>query len=303
MISGEVNNPQHAAARPFALYAKAALVTRLVTDKNGNYVKNKWVGCVQRTAAGGGWYVSRTLQWQGAKGDRHLLCQAPEGPFRQKGPVPFFPQASMNETNMEQTVAGVVLAGGRSSRIGRPKAWLPFGPELMLQRVVRLLGEVVRPVVIAAHAGQELPELPPWTQVVCDRADNRGPMEGLATALEHLQGRAELAFVAGCDAPFLAPPLVRRMIALADGFDIAVPQAGGLDHPLAAVYRVQLFAQIRESVSAGSRRLAALLDQVRTRRVTADELIDVDPGLSSLVNINTLADYQSALRLAGFGGI
>lgn len=195
--------------------------------------------------------------------------------------------------------AGIVLAGGRSSRIGTPKAWLPFGPECMLQRVVRLLGEVVRPVVVAAHAGQELPELPPWAQVVYDRAEDRGPLEGMATALEQLQGQAELAFVAGCDAPLLEPGLVRRMIALAGPFAVAVPHVEGLDHPLAAVYRTQLFAEIRKSIDAGSRRLAAFLDQVRTRRVTADELIDVDPCLLSLVNINTRDEYRAALTQAG----
>ena len=196
--------------------------------------------------------------------------------------------------------AGIVLAGGHSSRMGGPKAWLSFGPERMVQRVVRLLGEVVRPVVVAAHAGQELPEMPPWAQVVYDRAEDRGPMEGLATALEPLQGLAELVFVVGCDAPLLEPRLVRRLIALADGFDIAVPNVDGLDHPLAAVYRVPLFATIRKSLAAGSRRLTSLLDNVRTRRVTAVELIDVDPCLLSLLNINTLAEYRAALKLGGF---
>ena len=57
-------------------------------------------------------------------------------------------------------VAGVVLCGGRSSRMGRPKAWLPFGRELMLPRVVRLLGEAVGPVAVVAAPGQDLPPLP-----------------------------------------------------------------------------------------------------------------------------------------------
>jgi molybdenum cofactor guanylyltransferase len=199
----------------------------------------------------------------------------------------------------ETKSAGIILAGGHSSRIGRPKAWLKFGPEHMLPRVVRLLGEVVRPVVVAAHVGQELPELPSWARVVYDCTEDCGPLEGLATALEQLQGQAELAFVAGCDAPLLAPRLVRRMIELAAGVDIAAPHIDGRDHPLMAVYRTQLAVQIRKVVDAGSRRLAELLDQFRTRRVMADDLRDVDPGLLSLVNINTMADYQSALHLAG----
>ena len=57
------------------------------------------------------------------------------------------------------TTGGIVLCGGRSERMGRPKVMLPFGPETMLQRVVRLVGAVGGPVVAVAAAGQELPEL------------------------------------------------------------------------------------------------------------------------------------------------
>jgi molybdenum cofactor guanylyltransferase len=195
--------------------------------------------------------------------------------------------------------AGIVLAGGWSSRIGTPKAWLPFGDEAMLQRVVRLLGEAVRPIVVSARAGQELPELPPWAHVVCDHREDLGPMEGLATALESLQGRTEFAFLMGCDAPLLEPRFVRRMIELARGFDIAVPYVGGFDQPLAAVYRTVLAAQFRESLTAGGRRITDLYDHVRTRRVTADELVDVDPRLESLINVNDPAAYRAVLKQAG----
>ena len=59
------------------------------------------------------------------------------------------------------TAAGIVLCGGKSTRMGTSKALLPFGPETMLQRVVRLLGEVVAPIVVVAASDQTLPDLPP----------------------------------------------------------------------------------------------------------------------------------------------
>src|SRR3712207_5253303 len=79
------------------------------------------------------------------------------------------------------TCGGIVLCGGRSSRMGQAKAWLPFGPELMLQRVVRLLGQAVQPIVVVAAEGQDLPPLPPKTEVVRDAVSDRGPLEGLRT--------------------------------------------------------------------------------------------------------------------------
>ena len=66
-------------------------------------------------------------------------------------------------------LGAVVLCGGESRRMGRPKAWLPFGPELMLQRVVRLVGTVARPIVVVAAPGQDLPELPAGVSIVTRR--------------------------------------------------------------------------------------------------------------------------------------
>jgi hypothetical protein len=75
-------------------------------------------------------------------------------------------------------VGGIVLCGGRSSRMGVPKLSLPFGPELMLQRVVRLLSTVVDPIIVVAAPGQELPPLDPSVAIIRDRREARGPLEG-----------------------------------------------------------------------------------------------------------------------------
>ncbi len=76
-------------------------------------------------------------------------------------------------------VGGVVLCGGQSRRMGRAKAWLPFGTEIMLPRVVRLLGEAVSPIVVVAAPEQDLPPLPDDVRVVRDEEKGRGPLQGL----------------------------------------------------------------------------------------------------------------------------
>ena len=108
---------------------------------------------------------------------------------------------------------GVVLCGGSSRRMGRPKAWLPFGDEALLTRVVRLLSEAMEPVVVVAAAGQELPPLPPAVAVVRDEEPGRGPLQGLATGLKALPGQVEAAYLSSCDVPLLRPAFVRRLIA------------------------------------------------------------------------------------------
>jgi molybdopterin-guanine dinucleotide biosynthesis protein A len=195
--------------------------------------------------------------------------------------------------------AGVVLCGGQSSRMGRPKAWLPFGGETMLARVVRLLSEAVAPVVVVAAPDQDVPPLPPDVAVVRDPERGRGPLQGLAAGLAALRGQADAAYLSSCDVPLLQPAFVRRLIELLGEHDIAVPEVGGYRHPLAAVYRLEV-ADIAARLLAEDRlRPAFLFDEARTRLVRPEELADVDPDFRSLRNLNTPAEYEEALRAAG----
>jgi molybdenum cofactor guanylyltransferase len=196
-------------------------------------------------------------------------------------------------------VAGVVLCGGQSSRMGRPKAWLPFAGELMLPRVVRLLGEVVGPVVVVAGPEQDVPPLPPGVGIVRDPEPGRGPLQGLAAGLAALADRAEAAYLSSCDVPFLRPAFVHRLIDLLGAHAICVPEVGGYRHPLAAVYRTEVVAAAERLLAEGRPRPAFLFDAVPTRIVTAEELADVDPALESLRNLNTPEEYAAALRDAG----
>jgi molybdopterin-guanine dinucleotide biosynthesis protein A len=192
-------------------------------------------------------------------------------------------------------VGGIVLCGGRSSRMGVPKAWLPFAGELLLPRVLRIVGDVVQPLIAVAAQGQDLPPLPATVEVVCDEVEGMGPLQGLATGLAALHGRADVAYLSACDVPFLMPAFIRRMIGLTGDAAICVPFAGGHHHPLAAVYRIDVLPVARE-LSAASRGPNFLLESVPTRVVAANELTDVDPILRSLRNLNTPADYEAALR-------
>ena len=198
------------------------------------------------------------------------------------------------------TTAGIVLCGGHSSRMGRPKLALPFGPELMLQRVVRLVGQSVDRVVVVSAAGQELPQLPSTVEMVQDRDPDRGPLEGLAAALRTLRDRADTVYVTACDVPLLLPAFVSRVIHLCDGYQAAVPYIDGFAEPLAAAYSVDVLPRVEDLLANDRLRPAFLFDLVSTRRITAEELTDVDPDLESLANLNRPEDYHKALKKAGF---
>ena len=87
-------------------------------------------------------------------------------------------------------VGGIILCGGQSKRMGRPKAWLPFGGELMLPRVARLLGEAVTPLVIVAAPEQEVPPLPPEVAIVRDEEKGRGPLQRVLKGEPAAEGAA-----------------------------------------------------------------------------------------------------------------
>ena len=195
---------------------------------------------------------------------------------------------------------GVVVCGGRSSRMGRPKASLPFGPETLLQRTVRVLGEVVDPIVVVAAADQELPELPPSVQVVRDDREYLGPLNGLGAGLAALAGRADVAYLSACDVPFLVSGFVRRTVDRLGDADVCLPETGGFKHPLAAAYRVSVLPLVAELVAANRLRPIFLCERLPTRVLTPADFMDFDPDMDSLRNVNTAEEYEAALRRAGY---
>jgi molybdopterin-guanine dinucleotide biosynthesis protein A len=183
--------------------------------------------------------------------------------------------------------------------MGTPKALLPFGPETMLQRVVRILQDVVSPIVAVAAVNQTLPALPSDVIVTRDEEEGRGPLEGLRAGLKALPIDVECAYVTSCDVPLIEPGFIRQMLDFARGYDIAVVEIDGFAHPLSAVYRRTALPYVEELLAANRLRPAFLFDEVRTRRVRPEQ-ITADPELRTLRNLNTREDYQQALADAGY---
>jgi molybdenum cofactor guanylyltransferase len=198
--------------------------------------------------------------------------------------------------------AGIVLAGGRSSRMGTPKAALEWHGSTLLRRTVGIMSRVADgPVVVVRAPGQALPALPPQVDVVDDPREGLGPVQGLAAGLAATADRAEVAFVCSTDLPFLHPAFVRRVLRAADeGADVGLPVARGYPQPLAAAYRTTL-APVAERLVAEERlRPAFLFEQCAVTRL--DEaalrgdpvLAALDPDLDSVLNVNEPGDYRAA---------
>jgi molybdopterin-guanine dinucleotide biosynthesis protein A len=196
---------------------------------------------------------------------------------------------------MRSPTGGIVLCGGRSSRMGRPKAWLPFGDEPMLQRVLRTVTAAVGPVVVVAAPGQAIPALPTTVELVHDATEGKGPLQGLAAGLAAIAGRADAAFVTGCDAPFLTAAFILRLVERRGSAAVCVCSVDDFPRPLPGVYAVGVIDRVNDQLTAGAFSLRGLLDRVPTRFVHPPDLADIDPTLGSLRNVNTPDDYARAL--------
>jgi molybdopterin-guanine dinucleotide biosynthesis protein A len=198
------------------------------------------------------------------------------------------------------TVGGIVLCGGQSTRMGSPKAWLPVGPEVMLERVVRIVAGVVSPIVVVAAEGQSLPELPPSASIARDENDSLGPLAGLAAGLKALRSEVDAVYVSSCDVPLLKPEFIRHVIAALGDHDMAIPHDGRGHHPLAAVYRTRVESTVRELIAGNQLRLRSLLERLDARLIDEAALRAVDRDLKSLRNVNSPEEYSAVLRDAGF---
>src|ERR1700759_1879704 len=165
--------------------------------------------------------------------------------------------------------AGVVLAGGLSSRMGTPKAALEWHGSTLLRRTVGILARATGgPVVVGRAQGQELPELPRDPIVTDDPQPDKGPVQGIAAGLAALADHADVAFVSSTDMPFLHPAFVRRVLrAVQEGADVGLPVARGSPQPLAAAYRTKLAATAGRLVQEERLRPAFLFEQCTVTRL------------------------------------
>lgn len=196
----------------------------------------------------------------------------------------------------------VILCGGRSTRMGRDKATLPFGRgHTLLSRTLSQVAQVVALdyIVCVAAAGQELPEIDPRVRVVRDPTPDLGPLAALVSGFEALAGETHVVLALGCDTPLLQPAAARLLFDKLGDHAAAVPHIEGHWRPLPAVYHTRIATKLNDLLAAGERSLQSLVAAVDAQAITAVELRAVDTELLSLMACNDETHYRRALALLG----
>lgn len=189
--------------------------------------------------------------------------------------------------------SAVVLVGGKSSRMGRPKALLPFDGEPLIVHVVRALKKMFAETVVVAAPDQELPILP--AILARDEVAYQGPVSGIYHGLK--TATKEVCFVTSCDAPFLNLQLIAHLLTQISDYDVVVPYWQERFQPLHAVYRTSVVPLLKNQLEHGELRPIFLYDKVRTRKIPEQEIRRLDSEGLSLLNMNSPAEYDAALQL------
>ena len=227
----------------------------------------------------------------------------------------------MKDDQPSAGAAAVVLTGGKSSRMGRPKALLPFDGEPLIVHTVRKLEHLFSEIIVVAAAGEQFVELSsllrsqpdqpnelsepnkpnepnklnePKVTLVRDQVAYQGPVAGIYYGLQ--QARGAIGFVTSCDVPFLSLGLISHLLSQITNYDVVVPYWQERFQPLFAVYRREVAPLLKDQLERGELRPISLYNKVRTREVGPDEIRRFDAEGLSFLNMNTPEDYQAALK-------
>ena len=204
--------------------------------------------------------------------------------------------------DLRMSVGAILLLGGRSTRMGSPKAELDWNGEPLAVHMARLLQSAVDgPVVAVGAPEQQLPVLPAGVETARDHIANGGPLRGIEAGLAAIGDRADRVFVASVDAPLLHPAFVTALLgAFTEADDLLVPDAQGFRHPLTAVWRTSVLPAVTAALDDGIAGPGGIFDRVRTRFIDEAGLLALpgvataDPHLDSLRNANTPAELTAA---------
>jgi molybdopterin-guanine dinucleotide biosynthesis protein A len=196
-------------------------------------------------------------------------------------------------------ITGIILAGGKSTRIGANKPQLKIGESHLIDRVLGTLSQFTSSILIVAAEDQIglAISATPGARWVKDIYPGKGPLGGIYTGLMHAE--TSYSLVVGCDMPFLNSGLLKYLIEGAYGYAAAVPKIGWMIQPLHAVYSKSCLPSIEALIREDQLQIIKLFDLVNTRYVTEKEIDQFDPDRLSFLNINTEGDLLKAEVLIG----
>jgi molybdopterin-guanine dinucleotide biosynthesis protein A len=190
-------------------------------------------------------------------------------------------------------VTGVILAGGQSRRMGRDKAFLPFGKGLLIERVIEVIQQVTDDVILITNTPEQYERfaLPMFSDVIPEA----GSLGGIYTGL--ISAKTPYSLCLACDMPFVKPEFLRFLCDTAAEADVVIPRNAEDFQPLCAVYSQVCRDPIRHKIEVGQLKITGFFDQVSVRVIDGDLLAHYDPHDIMFFNANTPEEYAKAQHM------
>jgi len=193
----------------------------------------------------------------------------------------------MGTENCIDGVTGVILAGGKSSRMGSNKALLPYRGGRFVEAIHRQLAEIFAEVLVVTNSPQQYEFIS--CRKVPDIHAGMGVLAGIHSGLYHSSN--PVVFVVACDMPYLVEGLIRYLAGRADAGGVVIPESPGGIEPLHAVYGKGCLTAIEDTLLSGERKIVSFFDRINVSCICQEQVAGFDPAFESFVNINTPADY------------
>jgi len=193
---------------------------------------------------------------------------------------------------MEIEVTGILLAGGKSRRMGEDKRHLVVGEQTLLERGLRVLQSIFCEVLVVI--AQDSPPLSIDARVVRDLVPDCGSLGGLYTGLT--QATTPYIFVVACDMPFLNQTVIAQFTNRRATADIVIAKLDDRLHPMHALYSKRCLPALEQMIRARQLKIQEIVSQssLRVRYITEADLLTIDPSGHSFYNVNTMADLEAA---------
>ncbi len=190
-------------------------------------------------------------------------------------------------------IQGIILAGGKSSRMGTNKALLSLHNKKILEHIIEQMRLLTQDLIIIANE----PTLyePYGFPIYPDRYLGKGPLAGLETALYHMEG--DVAVVTPCDTPFIHHTVYKQLLSHIQAYDAVVPKYDHRLHPLAGIYRTSVHPFIEANIRENNLRMTSFFQDVHV--FVEEEFHSLDPSLVKrhFFNMNTIEDFQQAKEI------
>jgi molybdopterin-guanine dinucleotide biosynthesis protein A len=197
-------------------------------------------------------------------------------------------------------MTSIILAGGKSSRLGRNKALQVVDGKSLIQWVVDRLAMLSTEIVIVTARGEAIPSYSTVEiKTVADIYPEKGPLVGIYSGL--VSSSSLRAIAVGCDTPFLSVSLLKYMTQVCSVYDVVVPRIENKLEPLCAVYSKNCSVPIQGLLGQNELRIDKLFSMVKVKYIEEDEINRFDPEHLSFFNINSEADLDRARKLAADG--